>query len=120
MSEKNKNKEASVATEKPMSKEEVLKAAQSLLKMAKDEPAKFAELTKAMAAPAPAAAPMAKPAAPKMPAPAAPKMPAPAAHMAGAAPAAKPAGGPMRMTKEAIMEDLKKPWAPKHMKKEGY
>lgn len=96
--------EVGMATaEKPMSKEEILKEAKALLKVAKEDPAKFEEITKAMAAPAPA--PMAKPTAPK----------APAAMPAAKMPAAqKPAS--MRMSKEEIKADLAKPWEPKHKK----
>jgi hypothetical protein len=95
-SEENKEAGMSADEKKPMNKAEIIKAAKDLIDLAKNEPAKFEELTKAMAAPAPA------PAAPK-PAMAAPKMPA------------KPAG--IRMSKEEIKEDLKKPWEPKKSKK---
>lgn len=101
------NKETGMAADKGMSKEEILKAAKGLIELAKNEPAKFEELTKAMAAPAPA------PAAPKAPA-AAPKMPAAAPAMMK--PKAPGAGG-MRMSKDEIKADLAKPFTPKHPKK---
>ncbi len=89
------NKEAGMAEgENKMDKDQMLKAAKELLNLAKTEPAKFEEMAKGMAAPAPA--------------PAAPK-----AAMKPAAPA-KPAG--MRMTKDEIKADMAKPWEPKHKK----
>jgi len=87
--------------ENPMDKAEIIKAAKELIELAKSEPAKFEEMTKAMAAPAPAPA-MAKPAAPKMQAP----RPAMQAKPAGAA----------RMTKEEIKADCAAPWEPKYRK----
>lgn len=95
-----------------MGKAEMIKAAKELLELAKNEPAKFEELTKGLPqsqAAANATDQAVVKAAPAMaPAPAAPKAAAPAA------PAKKPAG--MRMTKDEIKADLAKPWAPKHNK----
>lgn len=104
-----KNKEIGMAADekKQMSKTEIIAAAKQMIELAKKEPAKFEELTKAMAAPAPAPAAA-------MPKPAAPKAPAPAAMMKPKAPAAG-----MRMSKEEIKADLANGWVPKHKKMEG-
>lgn len=108
------NREAGEAPQEqsaaPMDKSEVLKIAQGLLAKAKEDPKQFEELTKASAAPAPAAAAMPKPQATK---PAAPAMQKPPAMQA------KPAMakcGPMRMSKDEIKADLKSEWKPKYKK----
>lgn len=82
--------------------EDILKQAKELLKMAKEDPAKFEEISKTMA-PAPAAAPTPKPAGAPM-------------NAKQIYPPAKPS---MRMSKDEIKADLAKPWEPKHKKMAG-
>lgn len=111
------NKDAEEKEGHKIMKKSVLDTAKELLKMAKENPARFEELTKSLA---PAAAPAPKPAMPKaaMPKPPVAKQPtmkAPGMQKEEDCTENKQAQGGL-MTKEEIKADLKQEWKPKFKK----